>query len=155
MLIESENVIELYRGIVKGRQRQLKTEGTGMWFSSSKIVAKTYSDEIETWVLDISLPLEAVQIECRQKSWNEINTDIYARKYKDYDVIIFKNIVDVGPLVLKYTKKGDRRTVKEAFKDFTADTIVVNNKACIKKIQKEILKEFDSDWMKDDANWRA
>lgn len=141
MLTESEDVMELYRGIVKGRQRQLKTEGTGMWFSSSKVVAKTYSDEVETWVLDTSLPLKAAQIDCHQKSWNEINTDAYARKYKDYDVIIFKDVVDVGPLVLKYTKKGDTRTVKEAFKDFTADTIVVNNTSCLKKVQTEILKE--------------
>ena len=140
-LIESEGVMKLYKGIVKGRQRQLKTEGTGMWFSSSKDVAKTYSDEVETWELDTSLPLKAARIDCHQKSWNEINTDAYARKYKDYDVIFFKDIVDVGPLVLKYTKKDDKRTVKEAFKDFTADTIVVNNPSCLKKVQTEILKE--------------
>ena len=133
--------MKLYKGIVKGRQRQLKTEGTGMWFSSSKDVAKTYSDEVETWELDTSLPLKAARIDCHQKSWNEINTDAYARKYKDYDVIFFKDIVDVGPLVLKYTKKDDKRTVKEAFKDFTADTIVVNNPSCLKKVQTEILKE--------------
>ena len=140
-LIESESAMKLYKGIVKGRQRQLKTEGTGMWFSSSKDVAKTYSDEVETWELDTSLPLKAARIDCHQKSWNEINTDAYARKYKDYDVIFFKDIVDVGPLVLKYTKKDDKRTVKEAFKDFTADTIVVNNPSCLKKVQTEILKE--------------
>lgn len=140
-LTESEGVMKLYKGIVKGRQRQLKTEGTGMWFSSSKDVAKTYSDEVETWELDTSLPLKAARIDCHQKSWNEINTDAYARKYKDYDVIFFKDIVDVGPLVLKYTKKDDKRTVKEAFKDFTADTIVVNNPSCLKKVQIEILKE--------------
>ena len=140
-LTESEGVMKLYKGIVKGRQRQLKTEGTGMWFSSSKDVAKTYSDEVETWELDTSLPLKAARIDCHQKSWNEINTDAYARKYKDYDVIFFKDIVDVGPLVLKYTKKDDKRTVKEAFKDFTADTIVVNNPSCLKKVQTEILKE--------------
>lgn len=140
-LTESESAMKLYKGIVKGRQRQLKTEGTGMWFSSSKDVAKTYSDEVETWELDTSLPLKAARIDCHQKSWNEINTDAYARKYKDYDVIFFKDIVDVGPLVLKYTKKGDKRTVKEAFKDFTADTIVVNNPSCLKKVQTEILKE--------------
>lgn len=140
-LTESESVMKLYKGIVKGRQRQLKTEGTGMWFSSSKDVAKTYSDEVETWELDTSLPLKAARIDCHQKSWNEINTDAYARKYRDYDVIFFKDIVDVGPLVLKYTKKGDKRTVKEAFKDFTADTIVVNNPSCLKKVQTEILKE--------------
>lgn len=140
-LTESEDAMKLYKGIVKGRQRQLKTEGTGMWFSSSKDVAKTYSDEVETWELDTSLPLKAARIDCHQKSWNEINTDAYARKYKDYDVIFFKDIVDVGPLVLKYTKKDDKRTVKEAFKDFTADTIVVNNPSCLKKVQTEILKE--------------
>lgn len=140
-LTESEGAMKLYKGIVKGRQRQLKTEGTGMWFSSSKDVAKTYSDEVETWELDTSLPLKAARIDCHQKSWNEINTDAYARKYKDYDVIFFKDIVDVGPLVLKYTKKDDKRTVKEAFKDFTADTIVVNNPSCLKKVQTEILKE--------------
>lgn len=140
-LTESEGVMKLYKGIVKGRQRQLKTEGTGMWFSSSKDVAKTYSDEVETWELNTSLLLRAARIDCHQKSWNEINTDAYARKYKDYDVIFFKDIVDVGPLVLKYTKKGDKRTVKEAFKDFTADTIVVNNPSCLKKVQTEILKE--------------
>ena len=140
-LTESESAMKLYKGIVKGRQRQLKTEGTGMWFSSSKDVAKTYSDEVETWELDTSLPLKAARIDCHQKSWNEINTDAYARKYKDYDVIFFKDIVDVGPLVLKYTKKDDKRTVKEAFKDFTADTIVVNNPSCLKKVQTEILKE--------------
>lgn len=140
-LTESEDAMKLYKGIVKGRQRQLKTEGTGMWFSSSKDVAKTYSDEVETWELDTSLPLKAARIDCHQKNWNEINTDAYARKYKDYDVIFFKDIVDVGPLVLKYTKKDDKRTVKEAFKDFTADTIVVNNPSCLKKVQTEILKE--------------
>lgn len=140
-LTESEDAMKLYKGVVKGRQRQLKTEGTGMWFSSSKDVAKTYSDEVETWELDTSLPLKAARIDCHQKSWNEINTDAYARKYKDYDVIFFKDIVDVGPLVLKYTKKDDKRTVKEAFKDFTADTIVVNNPSCLKKVQTEILKE--------------
>lgn len=140
-LTESEGAMKLYKGIVKGRQRQLKAEGTGMWFSSSKDVAKTYSDEVETWELDTSLPLKAARIDCHQKSWNEINTDAYARKYKDYDVIFFKDIVDVGPLVLKYTKKDDKRTVKEAFKDFTADTIVVNNPSCLKKVQTEILKE--------------
>lgn len=143
VLAESEDVMKLYKGIVKGRQRQLKTEGTGMWFSSSKTVAKTYSDEVETWELDTSLPLRAARIDCHQKSWNEVNTDAYARKYKDYDIIIFKDIVDVGPLVLKYTKQGDKRTPKEAFKDFTADTIVVNNKTCIKKIQKENFKESE------------
>lgn len=141
LLTESEDAMKLYKGIVKGRQRQLKTEGTGMWFSSSKDVAKTYSEEVETWELDTSLPLRAARIDCHQKSWNEVNTDAYARKYKDYDVIIFKDIVDVGPLVLKYTKKNDKRTTKEAFKDFTADTIVVNNPSCLKKVQTEILKE--------------
>jgi len=143
-LKESEDVMKLYRGIVKGRQRQLKTEGTGMWFSSSKAVAKTYSEEVETWELDTSLPLKAVQIYCHQKSWNEINTDAYAREYKNYDIIIFKDIVDVGPLVLNYTKQGDKRTPKEAFKDFAADTIVVNNKDCIKKIQRENFKEGET-----------
>ena len=150
MLAESEDVMKLYKGIVKGRQRQLKTEGTGMWFSSSKTVAKTYSDEVETWVLDTSLPLRAARIDCHQKSWNEVNTDAYARKYKDYDVIIFKDIVDVGPLVLKYTKKGDKRTTKEAFKDFTADTIVVNNTSCLKKVQTEILAESENPHFKED-----
>ena len=144
MLTESEDVMKLYRGIVKGRQRQLKTEGTGMWFSSSKDVAKTYSEEVETWELDTSLPLKAAQIYCHQKSWNEVNTDAYAREYKNYDIIIFKDIVDVGPLVLNYTKQGDKRTPKEAFKDFTADTIVVNNKDCIKKIQRENFKESET-----------
>lgn len=141
LLTESEDVMKLYRGIVKGRQRQLKTEGTGIWFSSSKDVAKTYSEEVETWELDTSLPLKAAQIYCHQKSWNEVNTDAYAREYKDYDIIIFKDIVDVGPLILNYTKQGDKRTPKEAFKDFTADTIVVNNPSCLRKVQTEILKE--------------
>lgn len=155
MLTESEDIMKLYKGIVKGRQRQLKTEGTGMWFSTSEAVAKTYSDEVETWELDTSLPLKAIQINCHQKSWNEINTDAYARKYKDYDVIIFKDIVDVGLLVLNYTKQGDTRTSKEAYKDFTADTIVVNNPDCIKKIQKEALKEFDTSWMNDGAKLKV
>jgi len=146
--------MKLYRGIVKGRQRQLKTQGTGMWFTSSLKVAKTYSDTIETWELDEDLDLEGIQIDCQQRSWNEVNTDAYARKYKDYDVIIFKDIVDVGPLVLNYAKIDDR-PVKENFKDFTADTVVVNNLDCIKKVQKEILKEFDGDWMDDGAKLNA
>ena len=126
--------MRLYKGIVKGRQRQLKTQGTGMWFTSSLEVAKTYSDIIEVWDLDEELELKGVQIECHQKSWNEVNTDAYARKYANYDIIIFKDIVDVGPLVLKYAKK-DNRTVKENFKDFTASTIVVNNTKCLQKIK--------------------
>lgn len=146
--------MKLYRGIVKGRQRQLKTQGTGMWFTSSLKVAKTYSDTIETWELDEDLDLEGIQIDCQQRSWNEVNTDAYACKYKDYDVIIFKDIVDVGPLVLNYAKIDDR-PVKENFKDFTADTVVVNNLDCIKKIQKEVLKEFDTSWMNDGAKLNA
>lgn len=139
----------LYRGIVKGRERQLKTQGTGMWFTDSLLVAKTYSNTIEVWELDEDQDIEGIQIDCLQRSWSEVNTDGYARKYKDKDVIIFKDIVDVGPLVLNYAKK-DNRTVKENFKDFTASTIVVNSKDCIQKIktinvqEEQKLKESES-----------
>ena len=70
-------MITLYRGIVKGRQRQLKTEGTGIWFSTSLDVAKTYSDTVEVWRLDDTLPLQAVQINCNGKSKIIIKSDKY------------------------------------------------------------------------------
>lgn len=132
-------MITLYRGIVKGRQRQLKTEGTGIWFSSSIDVAKTYSDTVEVWELNDDLNLSAVQVNCNGKSWNEVNTDAVARKYATKDVVLFKDIVDVGPEWLKRIPDEARKskdTVRQALqKYFTADDWVINNPSCINKLK--------------------
>ena len=132
-------MITLYRGIVKGRQRQLKTEGTGIWFSTSLDVAKTYSDTVEVWRLDDTLPLQAVQINCNGKSWNEVNTDALARKYANKDVVLFKDVVDVGsnwldqlPDEAKSAKDSVHNVLK---KYFTADDWVVNNTICINRLR--------------------
>lgn len=138
-------MITLYRGIVKGRQRQLKTEGTGIWFSSSIDVARTYSDTVEVWELNDDLNLSAVQMNCNGKSWNEVNTDAIARKYAAKDVILFKDIVDVGPEWLKRIPdeaKKSKDTVHQALqKYFTANDWVVNNHSCINKLRTINFKE--------------
>lgn len=138
-------MITLYRGIVKGRQRQLKTEGTGIWFSSSINVARTYSDTVEVWELDDDLNLSAAQMNCNGKSWNEINTDVVARKYAAKDVVLFKDIVDVGPEWLKCIPdeaKKSKDTVHQALqKYFTADDWVINNPSCINKLKVINFKE--------------
>lgn len=146
MLWSGENkMITLYRGIVKGRRRQLKTEGTGIWFSSSIDVAKTYSDMVEVWELNDELNLTAAQMNCNGRSWNEVNTDSIARKYVGKDVVLFKDVVDVGPEWYKRIPdeaKKSKDTVRQALsKYFTADDWVVNNPDCIKKIQTMEFKE--------------
>lgn len=140
-------MITLYRGIVKGRQRQLKTEGTGIWFSSSIDVARTYSDTVEVWELNDELNLSAVQMNCNGKSWNEVNTDAVARKYAAKDVVLFKDIVDVGPEWLKRIPdeaKKSKDTVRQALqKYFTADDWVINNHSCINKLKVINFKETE------------
>lgn len=113
--------LTLYRGI--RNYHQTKTYGTGLWFSTSKLVALSYSDnvikkEIETDNVKI--------IDCKGLSWRKINTDELARKYKDFDVIVFKNVVDMGPnaKVFKYFKAEKGKRMADYF---TADTVVVNN----------------------------
>ena len=132
-------MITLYRGIVKGRQRQLKTEGTGIWFSTSLNVAKTYSDTVEVWQLDDTLPLQAVQINCNGKSWNEVNTDTLARKYANKDVVLFKDVVDVGSNWLDQLPdeaKSSKEPVHSVLKKyFTANDWVVNNDNCINRLR--------------------
>lgn len=140
-------MITLYRGLVKGRQRQLKTEGTGIWFSSSIDVARTYSDTVEVWKLNDDLNLSAAQMNCNGKSWNEVNTDAIAKKYTAKDVILFKDIVDVGPEWLKRIPdeaKKSKDTVRQALqKYFTADDWVINSLSCINKLRVINFKETE------------
>lgn len=67
----------------------------------------------------------------------KINTDELARKYKDFDVIVFKNVVDAGPKYINFInelkpleneKQGDYLK-----RNYTADTVVVNNYDLIKE----------------------
>ena len=109
--------LTLYRGVRDYHQK--KTYGTGLWFSTSKLVALSYSDNVKI-------------IDCKGLSWGKINTDELARKYKDFDVIVFKNVVDMGPnaRVFKHftLEKG-----KSAADYFTADTVVINNNDILKE----------------------
>lgn len=138
-------MIKLYRGIVQGRQRQNKTVGTGIWFSTSIAVAKTYSDVVEEWQLDDTLQLQAIRIDCKGKSWSEVNTDALARKYADRDIVIFKDVVDVGNNWMKQLP-DEAKSSKDSLHDglskyFKADDWVVNNPSCINRLQVINFKE--------------
>lgn len=119
--------LTLYRGVRD--YHQIKTAGTGLWFSTSKLVALSYSDN----VIKKEIETDNVKtIDCKGLSWKKINTDELARKYKNFDVIIFKNVVDMGPnaKVFNYfTPKKDSKMADY----FTADTVVVNNNDLIKE----------------------
>ena len=119
--------LTLYRGVRDYHQK--KTYGTGLWFSTSKLVALSYSDNVITKQIESD---NVKIIDCKGLSWGKINTDELARKYKDFDVIVFKNVVDMGPnaRVFKHftLEKG-----KSAADYFTADTVVVNNNDLIKE----------------------
>lgn len=113
--------LTLYRGI--RNYHQDKTYGTGLWFSTSKLVALSYSDK----VIKKEIETDNVKvIDCKGLSWGKINTDELARKYKNFDVIVFKNVVDRGPNgnIFNYFKAEKGKTVADYF---TADTVVVNN----------------------------
>jgi len=117
----------LYRGVRD--YHQTKTVGTGMWFSTSKNVARSYSENVITKIIDSN---NVKIIDCKGLSWRKINTDELARKYKDFDVIIFRNVIDVGPQnvkLLKELKPLKNESPEDYFKrNYTADTVVVNNK---------------------------
>lgn len=119
--------LTLYRGVRD--YHQTKTVGTGMWFSTSKNVARSYSNNIITKTIDSD---NVKIIDCKGLSWRKINTDELARKYKDFDVIIFKNVVDAGPQNAKLfneLKPLKDESQEDYFKrNYTADTVVVNNK---------------------------
>ena len=117
----------LYRGIRNYHQK--KTFGTGLWFSTSKLVALSYSDNIITKQIESD---NVKIIDCKGATWNKINTDELARKYKNFDVIVFKNVVDRGPNsnVFKYFKAEKGKTAADYF---TADTVVVNNDELLKE----------------------
>lgn len=124
--------LTLYRGIRD--YHQTKTTGTGLWFSTSKNVARSYSNNIITKVVDS----DSIKIiDCKGLSWKRINTDELARKYKNFDVIVFKNVVDAGPKYvnhfdelkpLKNESQGDYLK-----RNYTADTVVVNNEELLKE----------------------
>lgn len=113
--------LTLYRGIRDYHQG--KTYGTGLWFSTSKLVALSYSDN----VIKKEVETDNVKtIDCKGLFWSKINTDELARKYKDFDIIVFKNVVDRGPNgnIFNYFKPEKGKGVADYF---TADTVVVNN----------------------------
>ena len=122
----------LYRGVRDYHQD--KTIGTGLWFSTSKNVAKSYSNSIITKIVDSD---NVKIIDCKGLSWKRINTDELARKYKDFDVIVFKNVVDAGPRYINFINelkplKDEKR--EDYFKrNYTADTVVINNESLLKE----------------------
>lgn len=65
-------------------------------------------------------------------SWGKINTDELARKYKNFDIIVFKNVVDIGPNARVFKHFTPAKGSKTA-DYFTADTVVVNNNDLIKE----------------------
>lgn len=117
----------LYRGVRD--YHQIKTAGTGLWFSTSRLVALSYSNNVITKQIETD---NVKIIDCKGLSWKKINTDKLARKYKDFDVIVFKNVVDMGPNARVFehftAEKG-----KKIADYFTADTVVVNNNDLIKE----------------------
>lgn len=119
--------LTLYRGIRD--YHQTKTVGTGMWFSTSKNVARSYSNNVITKTINSD---NVKIIDCKGLSWRKINTDALARKYKDFDVIVFKNVVDAGPQNAKLfneLKPLKNESQEDYFKrNYMADTVVVNNK---------------------------
>lgn len=119
--------LTLYRGIRD--YHQTKTYGTGLWFSTSKNVARSYSNNIITKIVDSD---NVKIIDCKGLSWKRINTDELARKYKDFDIIVFKNIVDMGPNA-KVFKHFTPEKGKSAADYFTADTVVINNNEILKE----------------------
>ena len=78
--------LTLYRGVRD--YHQTKTYGTGLWFSTSKNVARSYSNNIITKTIDSD---NVKIIDCKGLPWKKINTDELARKYKDFDVIVFNS----------------------------------------------------------------
>lgn len=124
--------LTLYRGTRD--YHQTKTYGTGLWFSTSKNVARSYSNNIITKIVDSD---NIKIIDCKGLSWKRINTDELARKYKGFDIIVFKNVVDAGPKYvnhlselkpLKNESQGDYLK-----RNYTADTVVVNNEKLLKE----------------------
>ena len=124
--------LTLYRGTRD--YHQTKTAGTGLWFSTSKNVARSYSNNIITKIVDSD---NIKIIDCKGLSWKRINTDELARKYKGFDIIVFKNVVDAGPKYvnhlselkpLKNESQGDYLK-----RNYTADTVVVNNEELLKE----------------------
>jgi hypothetical protein len=117
----------LYRGVRD--YHQTKTYGTGLWFSTSRLVALSYSNNVITKQIET----DSVKIiDCKGLSWRKINTDGLARKYKDFDVIVFKNVVDMGPNAKVFNHFTPAKGSKIA-DYFTADTVVVNNNDLIKE----------------------
>ena len=117
----------LYRGIRD--YHQTKTYGTGLWFSTSKLVALSYSDNVIKKEIETD---NAKIINCKGLSWKKINTDELARKYKDFDIIVFKDVVDMGPNAKVFNHFTPAKGSKTA-DYFTADTVVVNNNDLIKE----------------------
>lgn len=117
----------LYRGVRD--YHQVKTQGTGLWFSTSKLVALSYSDNIITKQIEAD---NVKVIDCKGQSWKKISTDELARKYKDFDVIVFKDVVDMGPNanVFKHFTAEKGKKISDYF---TADTVVVNNNELLKE----------------------
>lgn len=124
--------LTLYRGTRD--YHQTKTYGTGLWFSTSKNVARSYSNNIITKIVDSD---NIKIIDCKGLSWKRINTDELARKYKGFDIIVFKNVVDAGPKYvnhlselkpLKNESQGDYLK-----RNYTADTVVINNEKLLKE----------------------
>lgn len=117
----------LFRGVRDYHQK--KTFGTGLWFSTSKLVALSYSENVVKKEIDSD---DVVVLNCKGATWRKINTDALARKYKDHDVIVFKNVVDLGPnaKVFNHFKAEKGKKVADYF---TADTVVVNNDKLLKE----------------------
>ena len=75
--------LTLYRGIRD--YHQTKTYVTGLWFSTSKNVARSYSNNIITKTVDSD---NVKIIDCKGLPWKKINTDELARKYKESKEVI-------------------------------------------------------------------
>lgn len=124
--------LTLYRGVRD--YHQIKTAGTGLWFSTSKNVARSYSKNIITKTVDSD---NVKIIDCKGLSWKRINTDELARNYKDFDIIVFKNVVDAGPRYINFLdelKPLENEKLEDYLKrNYTADTVVVNNLELIKE----------------------
>lgn len=124
--------LALYRGIRD--YHQIKTYGTGLWFSTSKNVARSYSNNIITKTIDSD---NVKIIDCKGLLWKKINTDELARKYKDFDVIVFKNVVDAGPKYINFINElkpfENEKQGGYLKRNYTADTVVVNNNDLIKE----------------------
>lgn len=131
----------LYSGKVEGRERQLKTQGTGRWFSTSKAVARSYSRLVRTFQFD-ETKYNGLVIDCLGKNYREVNTDAIAKNHvSDYDFIIFKNIVDIGPhyASVEITGNPNGSYREELHKFFLADTYVLNPSVEFEKVDEEIM----------------